>query len=208
MFLTAHSIIDGYKKGIFPMAESKYNPYICWVSPEYRGIINLNNFTVSKSLKKIIRKNKFLIKVNSDFIGVLKNCSELNSKRTETWINDEIVNSYHELNKLGLATSIESYQDGQLVGGLYGVQLGKIFFGESMFSKIDNASKVALVYLAAFLKEGNFNILDTQYITNHLKQFGAIEIPRKEYLILLDQNINKDAVFPNNIKRNVLEYFI
>lgn len=208
MFLTAHSIIDGYKKGIFPMAESKNNPYIYWVSPEYRGIINLNNFTLSKSLKKIIRKNKFLIKVNNDFIGVLKNCSELNNKRTETWINDEIVNSYHELNKLGLATSIESYQDGQLVGGLYGVQLGKIFFGESMFSKIDNASKVALVYLAAFLKEGNFNILDTQYITNHLKQFGAIEITRKEYLILLGQNINKDAVFPNKIKRNVLEYFI
>ena len=208
MFLTAHSIIDGYKKGIFPMAESKYNPYICWVSQEYRGIINLNNFTLSKSLKKIIRKNKFLIKVNNDFIGVLKNCSELNNKRTETWINDEIVNSYHELNKLGLATSIESYQDGELVGGLYGVQLGKIFFGESMFSKIDNASKVALVYLAAFLKEGNFNILDTQYITNHLKQFGAIEITRKEYLILLGQNINKDAVFPNKIKRNVLEYFI
>ena len=208
MFLTAHSIIDGYKKGIFPMAESKNNPFVYWVSPEYRGIINLNNFTVSKSLKKVIRRNKFLIKVNNDFIGVLKNCSELNNKRTETWINDEIVNSYHELNKLGLATSIESYQDGQLVGGLYGVQLGKIFFGESMFSKIDNASKVALVYLAAFLKEGNFNILDTQYITNHLKQFGAIEITRKEYLILLGQNINKDAVFPNKIKRNVLEYFI
>ena len=208
MFLTAHSIIDGYKKGIFPMAESKNNPYIYWVSPEYRGIINLNNFTVSKSLKKVIKKNKFLIKVNNDFIGVLKNCSELNNKRTETWINDEIVNSYHELNKLGLATSIESYQNGQLVGGLYGVQLGKIFFGESMFSKIDNASKVALVYLAAFLKEGNFNILDTQYITNHLKQFGAIEITRKEYLILLGQNINEDAVFPNKIKRNVLEYFI
>lgn len=208
MFLTAHSIIDGYKKGIFPMAESKNNPYIYWVSPEYRGIINLNNFTVSKSLKKVIKKNKFLIKVNNDFIGVLKNCSELNNKRRETWINDEIVNSYLELNKLGLATSIESYQDGQLVGGLYGVQLGKIFFGESMFSKIDNASKVALVYLVAFLKEGNFNILDTQYITNHLKQFGAIEITRKEYLILLDQNINKNAEFPNKIKRNVLEYFI
>ena len=208
MFLTAHSIIDGYKKGIFPMAESKNNPYIYWVSPEYRGIINLDNFTVSKSLKKVIKKNKFLIKVNNDFIGVLKNCSELNNKRRETWINDEIVNSYLELNKLGLATSIESYQDGQLVGGLYGVQLGKIFFGESMFSKIDNASKVALVYLVAFLKEGNFNILDTQYITNHLKQFGAIEITRKEYLILLDQNINKDAEFPKKIKGNVLEYFI
>ena len=159
-------------------------------------------------MKKVIKKNKFAIKVNNDFIGVLKNCSELNNKRRETWINDEIVNSYLELNKLGLATSIESYQDGQLVGGLYGVQLGKIFFGESMFSKIDNASKVALVYLVAFLKEGNFNILDTQYITNHLKQFGAIEITRKEYLILLDQNINKDAEFPKKIKGNVLEYFI
>ena len=208
MFLTAHSVIDGYKKGIFPMAESKNNPYIYWVSPEYRGIIDINNFTVSKSLKKVIKKNKFLIKINNDFSGVLKNCSELNNKRTETWINDEIINSYIELNKLGMATSIESYLDEKLVGGLYGVQLGKIFFGESMFSKIDNASKVALVYLVAFLKEGDFKVLDTQYITNHLKQFGAIEITRKKYLTILSQNINEKAVFPKKIKKNVLEYFI
>tara|TARA_B100000989_G_scaffold291863_1_gene266947 strand:+ start:1183 stop:1809 length:627 start_codon:yes stop_codon:yes gene_type:complete len=208
MFLTAHSIIDGYKKGIFPMAESKNNPYIYWVSPEYRGIINVQNFAISKSLRKIIKKNKFSIKINNDFLGVLKNCSELNNKRKETWINEEIVNSYLELNKLGMATSIESYLDEKLVGGLYGVQLGKIFFGESMFSKIDNASKVALVYLVAFLKEGNFNILDTQYITNHLRQFGAIEITRKEYLMLLGKNIKEDAVFPNKIKKDVLEYFI
>ncbi len=208
MFLTAHSIIDGYKKGIFPMAESKNNPYIYWVSPEYRGIINVQNFAISKSLRKIIKKNKFSIKINNDFLGVLQNCSELNNKRKETWINEEIVNSYLELNKLGMATSIESYLDEKLVGGLYGVQLGKIFFGESMFSKIDNASKVALVYLVAFLKEGNFNILDTQYITNHLRQFGAIEITRKEYLMLLGKNIKEDAVFPNKIKKDVLEYFI
>ncbi len=208
MFLTAHSIIDGYKKGIFPMAESKNTPYIYWVSPEYRGIIDINNFTVSKSLKKVIKKNKFLVKINNDFAGVLKNCSELNNKRTETWINDEIINSYIELNKLGMATSIESYLDEKLVGGLYGVQLGKIFFGESMFSKIDNASKVALVYLVAFLKEGDFNILDTQYITNHLKQFGAIEITRKKYLTILSKNIKEKAVFPDKIKKNVLEYFI
>ncbi len=208
MFLTAHSIIEGYKKGIFPMAESKNNPFVYWVSPEYRGIINIQNFTVSRSLRKIIKKKSFIIKINNDFIGVLKNCSELNNKRKETWINDEIIDSYFELNKLGLATSIESYQNGILVGGLYGVQLGRIFFGESMFSKIDNASKVALVYLVAYLKEGNFNILDTQYITNHLKQFGAIEITRKEYLKLLKENITENAVFPEKIEKNVLEYFI
>lgn len=207
MFLTPFSLIEGYKKGIFPMAESKNDKSIFWVSPELRGIIRLSNFIIPKSLKKIIKKNLYEVKINYDFFNIINCCAELDYKRQETWINQIIIDNYTKLHKLKLASSVECYQEEKLVGGLYGVHLGKFFFGESMFSKKANASKVALVYLAAYLKKGGFKILDTQYYTKHLQQFGAVEIKRSQYLELLKKNTFKNLSFPKELTRNVLDYF-
>ena len=208
MFLTPLSLIEGYKQGIFPMAESKNDPNIFWVSPEIRGIINLKYFIIPKSLKKIIKKGNFKIKINHDFLNIINCCAEINYKRKDTWINKKIIDGYTELHKLKLATSVECYHEEKLVGGLYGVHLGKFFFGESMFSRQSNASKIALVYLAAHLKKGGFETLDTQYFTKHLKQFGAIQIRQEEYLRLLKKNTLRNLAFPEQLSMNVLNYFI
>ena len=208
MFLTPLSLIEGYKQGIFPMAESKDDPNIFWVSPEIRGIINLKYFIIPRSLKKIIKKGNFKIKINHDFLNIINHCAEINYKRKDTWINKIIIDSYTELHKLKLATSVECYHEEKLVGGLYGVHLGKFFFGESMFSRKSNASKIALVYLAAHLKKGGFETLDTQYFTRHLKQFGAIQIRQEEYLKLLKKNTVRNLAFPEKLSMNVLDYFI
>ena len=208
MFLTPLSLIEGYKQGIFPMAESKNDPNIFWVSPEIRGIINLKYFIIPKSLKKIIKKGNFKIKINHDFLNIINCCAEINYKRKDTWINKKIIDGYTELHKLKLATSVECYHEEKLVGGLYGVHLGKFFFGESMFSRQSNASKIALVYLAAHLKKGGFETLDTQYFTRHLKQFGAIQIRQEEYLRLLKKNTLRNLAFPEQLSMNVLDYFI
>ena len=208
MFLTPLSLIEGYKQGIFPMAESKDDPNIFWVSPEIRGIINLKYFIIPKSLKKIIKKGNFKIKINHDFLNIINCCAEINYKRKDTWINKIIIDSYTELHKLKLATSVECYHEEKLVGGLYGVHLGKFFFGESMFCRESNASKIALVYLAAHLKKGGFETIDTQYFTKHLKQFGAIQIRQEEYLRLLKKNTVRNLAFPEKLSMNVLDYFI
>jgi leucyl/phenylalanyl-tRNA---protein transferase len=207
MFINKSSIIDGYKKGIFPMSESRNDPFIFWVSPELRGIIKLDGFNISRSLKKFINKKKFSISINNNFREVIEECASPNKKRESTWINKQIIDSYVQLYEDGLASSIECYDDNELVGGLYGVHIGKIFFGESMFSIKTNASKVSLVYLAAHLIQGGFSIIDTQFLTNHLKQFGGIEIKKKEYLELLNKNINYKREIPNQLKKDVLEYF-
>ena len=189
------------------MAESKDDPNIFWVSPEIRGIINLKHFIVPKSLKKIIKKESFKIKINYDFLNIINCCAELNHKRKDTWINKIIIDSYTELHKLKLAISVECYHEEKLVGGLYGVHLGKFFFGESMFSRKSNASKIALVYLAAHLKKGGFETLDTQYFSRHLRQFGAIQIKQEEYLKLLKKNDVRNLIFPEKLSMNVLDYF-
>ena len=207
MFLTPFLIIDGYKKGIFPMAESIDDPFIFWVSPEIRGLIDLKSFKIPRSLKKFIKKNPFKIKINKNFTKVIKKCGSLSKKRKDTWINEQIIQGYTRLFEDGLATSIECYDGLDLVGGLYGVQLGKFFFGESMFSYKPNASKISLVYLAAYLKQGGFSFIDTQFQTNHLKQFGAIEIKKDIYMKLLKKNITKNANMPKTLNKNVLDYF-
>jgi len=207
MFLSDQLIINGYKKGIFPMAESADDPYVFWVSPEKRGVIFINEFYLPKSLKKLIKKEDFLVKTDSNFEEVIFHCSKKNEKRTETWINKQIIDNYIILFRKGLAKSIECYYEGDLVGGLYGVKLGSVFFGESMFSRKNNASKIALVYLAAYLKEGGFKLIDTQFITNHLKQFGAREIPKDSYLEILKKNINHEKIFPKKLRKKVLDYF-
>ena len=207
MFLSTDLIINGYKKGIFPMAESANDPYVYWVSPDKRGIIRLDEFNLPKSLKKFLKKNTYTIGINRKFKEVINSCARSSSLRSETWISNQIIENYTKLFSMGLASSIEIYQKEDLVGGLYGVQLGSIFFGESMFSIKTNASKVALVYLAALLKQSGFSFIDTQFITEHLKQFGAKEIDKKNYIKILEQNLKYKKKFPNKLNKDILSYF-
>ena len=207
MFLSKDLIIRGYKEGIFPMSESSDDPFIFWVSPEKRGIIEVDEFIVPKSLKKFIRKKKYSVKVNTNFSKVIKLCAKITKKREETWINNQIIENYIKLHKEGFASSFECYYNDELVGGLYGVKIGRIFFGESMFSLKDNASKVALVHLVAYLKQGQFKFIDTQFITSHLRQFGAKEVPKSKYINILKRNISQKKNIPLKLSKDILEYF-
>lgn len=175
--IPAELLLTAYSAGYFPMADSR-DGEIHWYSPDPRAIIPLDTFKVSRSLKQTIKKNIFEIRTNHSFEDVIRNCA----KRDETWISEEIVQSYIELHRLGYAHSIESWHNKKLTGGLYGIALGGAFFGESMFSLMKDASKVALVALVEILKERGFKLLDTQYTTPHLKNFGVVEISRDEYL--------------------------
>lgn len=179
--ISVDEVIYGYHIGVFPMADPDLPGIINWYEPINRGIIPLDGLKVSKSLKKTIEKQVFSVSFNQDFKQVIEQCAA----REETWISEEIIAVYTELYELGLAHSVEVWLDNNLVGGLYGVALGKAFFGESMFHKATDASKVALVALVTWLNEQGFTLLDTQYITPHLASMGAIEIPQKEYLTLL-----------------------
>ena len=207
MFLSKDLIIRGYKEGIFPMSESSDDPFIFWVSPEKRGIIEVDEFIVPKSLKKFIRKKKYSVKVNTNFSKVIKLCAKITKKREETWINNQIIENYIKLHKEGFASSFECYYNDELVGGLYGVKIGRIFFGESMFSLKDNASKVALVHLVAYLKQGQFKFIDTQFITSHLRQFGAKEVPKNKYINILKRNISQKKNIPLKLNKDILDYF-
>jgi leucyl/phenylalanyl-tRNA--protein transferase len=175
--IPADLLLTAYSAGYFPMADSLYGE-IHWYSPDPRAILPLNSFKISRSLKQTIKKNIFDIRFNTAFEKVIRNCSA----RNETWISEEIVQSYLELYKLGYSHSTESWHNDKLVGGLYGVAVGGAFFGESMFSLMRDASKVALVALVEMLNQNGFKLLDTQYLTPHLKKFGAIEISRMDYL--------------------------
>jgi len=168
------------------MAESR-NGEIRWYSPDPRAIIPLDTFKVSRSLRQTLKKNLFLIRWNTSFEEVMRSCAE----RDDTWISEEIIKGYLELHRLGFAHSVESWKGGILSGGLYGVALGGAFFGESMFSRERDASKVALVHLVERLRENGFELLDTQFITPHLATFGTVEISRREYLILLKKAVVK-----------------
>ena len=207
MFLSENIVLQAYRKGMFPMSESIDDPYIFWVNPEQRGIIHLNDFKVSKSLRKIIKKENYVIKVNNNFTKVIELCAK-NKFRDSTWINKQIVDSYTSLSRMGKAISVEYYENNQILGGLYGVILGEIFCGESMFSLKDNASKISIVYLAAFLKQSGFRIIDTQFYSEHLRQFGTIEISQSEYLDILKENNNKkDLSFQKTLNVSVLNFF-
>lgn len=184
--LTAHQVLHGYTIGIFPMADPDENDDIFWYEPEMRGIILPEEFHIPKNLKKLYDKKKFELRINSNFRLCVRQCS----MRPETWISDEIIDVYTGLHKMGYAYSFESWLDGKMVGGLYGVAMGQVFFGESMFHTATDASKVALVYLLEWMKERQFKLLDCQFINSHLLQFGAKEIPQKEFLVLLDKAIN------------------
>ncbi|MFL2661596.1 MAG: leucyl/phenylalanyl-tRNA--protein transferase [Alphaproteobacteria bacterium] len=207
MFLSTHLVLKAYERGLFPMSDSNNDPYIYWVEPKERGIIDLQEFKVPKSLKKIIKKNNYEIKINSRFEDVIKLCAK-NRYRNTSWINNQIIENYTKLNKLGFAKSVEYYFNKKLVGGLYGIILGKIFCGESMFSLVPNASKISLVYLAVLLKENGFKFIDTQFYSDHLKQFGTKKISKKDYQNILKKNFKKkNIIFRDSLKKILKSYF-
>ncbi|HVP83228.1 MAG TPA: leucyl/phenylalanyl-tRNA--protein transferase [Rhizomicrobium sp.] len=193
--LTPAVILRAYAQGIFPMAERRNDPSLFWVSPEMRGIIPLDGFHLPKRLARTVRGDRFEVTADTAFAEVMKACAEPAPDRPESWINDEILRLYTALHTSGHAHSIECRREGQLVGGLYGVKLGGAFFGESMFSRERDASKVALVHLVARLRRGGFSLLDTQFLTAHLARFGTVEIPRDDYHALLARAISHEAEF-------------
>ncbi|THD76090.1 leucyl/phenylalanyl-tRNA--protein transferase [Thalassobius vesicularis] len=191
MILTPELLLNAYASGVFPMAETRDAPEIFWVDPRRRGVFPLDRFHISRSLARRLRRPDYQIRINSDFAGVVNGCAD----RPETWINDEIFGLYMQLHALGFAHSLEVWMDDALVGGVYGVTLGRAFFGESMFSRRPNASKIALAWLVDRLNVAGFTLFDTQFITPHLASLGAIEIPRARYRALLDQALEGDADF-------------
>jgi len=185
--ITPEIMLRAYAAGIFPMAESADDPGLFWVEPELRGIIPLDRFHLSARLARTVRADRFEIRVDSAFGAVIAACAESKPDRAETWINARIREIFGELFALGHVHTVECWREGRLVGGLYGLSLGGAFFGESMFHRETDASKVALVHLVARLRRGGYRLLDTQFQTGHLAQFGTIEIPRNGYRRLLDE---------------------
>lgn len=180
-------LLRAYSVGVFPMADSRRANEVYWVEPRKRGVLPLDQFRLSRSLTKKIRADRFSVTADKAFDTVVRMCAEATPDRPETWINEDIERAYSILHARGHAHSIECWLDGDLVGGLYGVKLGGAFFGESMFSRERDASKIALAWLVARLKAGGFSLLDCQFITSHLASLGAIEIGRDEYVGLLDE---------------------
>jgi leucyl/phenylalanyl-tRNA--protein transferase len=184
--ITPEVLLRAYACGIFPMAESADDPTLFWVEPEQRGIIPLEGFHISSRLKRTVRSDRFTVTVNRAFSAVIDGCAAPRMGRENTWINRRIRNLYTALHGLGHCHSVEAWEGDRLAGGLYGVSLGGAFFGESMFHHARDASKVALVHLVARLIAGGFVLLDTQFVTEHLRSFGAIEVPRRRYRTELD----------------------
>ncbi|MGO7591456.1 leucyl/phenylalanyl-tRNA--protein transferase [Rhizobium leguminosarum] len=183
--ITPEILLRAYSIGLFPMAESADDPEIFWVEPELRGVLPLDHFHVSKSLAKTVRKKSFEIRFDHAFDEVIAACAEETSGRPSTWINRTIRSLYSTLFDMGHAHTVEAWEGDELVGGLYGVSLGSAFFGESMFSRRTDASKICLVHLVDRLRERGFTLLDTQFTTEHLKTFGAIDVPKADYALML-----------------------
>lgn len=193
--VTPSLLLRAYACGIFPMADSASDPTLYWVEPQLRGVLPLDGFHLPRRLARTVKSDLYEVRVDSDFEGVIAGCAAPRAGRRETWINGPIRGLYGELFRLGHVHTVETWQDGRLVGGLYGVKLGAAFFGESMFSLARDASKVALVHLVARLKRGGFMLLDAQFLTEHLAQFGAVEIPRDDYVGLLDAAVAGEGSF-------------
>ena len=194
--LTPDILLAAYAAGVFPMAESADDPELFWVDPHRRGILPLDAFHVPRRLRRLVRQGSFEVRCDTAFEAVIRACAEATEKRPNTWINDEIVRLYAGLFAREAAHSVECWREGALVGGLYGVSLGAAFFGESMFSRESDASKVALVHLVARLRFGGYRLLDTQFLTPHLARFGGIEITRARYHRLLADALAYRAFFP------------
>ena len=206
MFLSPEILLKAYAKGIFPMSDSFDDPFVYWVDPQIRGIIELNEFKITKSLKKTLKKKNYVIKINTNFERVIELCAK-NVNREKTWINKQIISNYIKLFKIGKAKSVECYFNNKLAGGLYGITIGNIFCGESMFSIEKDASKISLAYLAAHLMEGGFEFIDTQFYSSHLKQFGTKQVIRSDFHELLLKNKKEIREFPEKISKDILKYF-
>ena len=193
--ITAEVLIRAYSIGIFPMAEAADDPELFWVEPEKRGILPIDGFHLARRLARTVRSDRFAVTCDTDFEAVVAGCAAPGPGRTGTWINAEIRRLYGELFARGIVHTVECRRDGELVGGLYGVALGGAFFGESMFSRATDASKVALVHLVARLAAGGFVLLDTQFLTSHLERFGTVEIPRRTYRARLAEALSVEAAF-------------
>ena len=193
--IDADVLLRAYAYGVFPMAESRDDPELYWIDPESRGILPLDGFHIPRRLARTVKSDHFTVTADKAFADVMRGCAAPAPDRDGTWINERIFALYNELHERGDAHSVECWLEGELAGGLYGVSLGAAFFGESMFSRVRDASKVALVHLVGRLKAGGYRLLDTQFVTEHLKQFGAIEIPRTEYRRLLHDAVVRDADF-------------
>ncbi|MEE8277085.1 MAG: leucyl/phenylalanyl-tRNA--protein transferase [Alphaproteobacteria bacterium] len=206
--LTPQLLLGAYASGIFPMAESRHDRDLFWIDPEVRGILPLKRFHIPRSLRKTLRRDLFEVRCDTAFAQVIRACAESTTSRPETWINPEIERLYSALHDMGFAHSVECWQGGRLLGGLYGVALGGAFFGESMFSRVRDASKVALCHLVARLRRGKYVLLDTQFVTDHLKLFGAIEIPRRHYRNRLTKALQRDARFQPGLRDDEFADFI
>lgn len=191
--LTADDLIYGYINGIFPMADADGTLY--WYSPDPRAVIPLDSYKPAKSLRPTLNKRLFDVRINTNFEQVMRHCAIPRSEDDSTWISEEIIEAYTELHHVGLAHSVETYIDNRLVGGLYGVAIGAAFFGESMFHLVPNASKVAFHHLILILREQQFQLLDTQFINDNVKRFGAIEVPKRAYNDILKKALKQKARF-------------
>ncbi len=206
--LNSELLLRAYAAGIFPMAEGRADSDLFWVDPDWRGVIPLERFHLPKRLGRTIRRGVFEVRCNTAFEQVIHACAEAAARRADSWINAEIVRLYSELHEMGHAHSIECWREGELAGGLYGVSLAAAFFGESMFTRQRDASKVALVHLVARLKLGGFRLLDTQFLTRHLEQFGAVELPRPEYRRMLADALAVSARFQSELAPATFDDFL
>jgi leucyl/phenylalanyl-tRNA--protein transferase len=193
--VTPDLVLRAYRAGLFPMAERRDADKLYWLDPDRRGIQPLDDFHLPRRLARTVLSGPFEVRCDTAFAAVLEGCAAPTEDRPETWINPDIERLFGALHEMGHAHSVECWQEGRLVGGLYGVALGGAFFGESMFSRVRDASKVALVHLVARLRLGGFALLDTQFVTDHLARFGAIEVPRLDYRRLLAEAVDLPAVF-------------
>jgi leucyl/phenylalanyl-tRNA--protein transferase len=193
--ITPQILLRAYAAGIFPMAESAEDNALYWIEPEERGVIPLDGLSVSRSLRKRVRRRCFEVRIDSNFAAVIEACAARTVERKTTWINARIRSLYTQLHRMGCCHSVECWREGRLVGGLYGVRIGAAFFGESMFSRETDASKVALVHLVARLKAGGFRLLDAQFINPHLSRLGAVAVAKSDYHRLLEPALEADADF-------------
>ncbi len=198
--LTPELLLRAYAAGIFPMAESRGDPSVFWVEPEERGVIPLDAFHLSRSLGKALRRDPFQVRCDTAFEPTIRACAEATEDRPDTWINEPIIAACVRLHGAGFAHSVECWRRGEMVGGVYGVSLGAAFFAESMFSRATDASKVALAHLAARLRQGGYMLLDVQFVSEHLKQFGAVEIPAAEYRRRLVRAVTEKAAFRGDMR--------
>jgi len=206
--LSPQMLLKAYALGVFPMAEGRDDPEIYWIDPEARGVLPLETFHLPRRLRRTLRHNPFLVRVDTDFDAVIKACAAPGPGRNDTWINNQIFHLNRQLFQMGFAHTVECWRDDRLVGGLYGIAIGGAFFGESMFSIERDASKVALAHLVLRLKLGGFLLLDTQFVTPHLQRFGAIEINRAEYRQRLARAIAATARFQGEVPPEAVAGFL